>query len=672
MCVSTSPFFSRVLLRCTATLLGLLLASTAALAQTSFTVTVGTKTDAHPNPGGIIGEAYYLDGVEGQELHLVRGETYTFEMDGVSAIHPFYLSEGAVGGGADVYSEGVTGNFATGDETLTFAVPEDAPGLLYYQCGSHILMGWRIYVTDPAPEPIALAPVATGFTSPVALAVPDDGSDRLFVVDQVGTISIITADGSVLPTPFLDLQDRLVQLMDGFDERGLLGLAFHPDYATNDRFYVYYSAPLADGAPDDFNHTSVVAEYEVSSDPDVADPASERILLEQHQPQFNHDGGALAFGPDGFLYISLGDGGGANDVGLGHLPDWYEANEGGNGQGVTDETVGMLGTVLRIDVDSGDPYGIPADNPFVGRDGHDEIYAYGFRNPWRLSFDQGGSNDLLVGDAGQALWEEVSRVTLGGNYGWNVKEGTHCFDAANPETSPADCPDTIGDGHPDAGAPLLDPVIEYAHPGLPGGIGLAVVGGHVYRGSALPELEGRYVFGDWSASFGTPSGHLLLATPTAEGLWAFEPLPLVDAPDGAVGVYVLAFGQDLNGEVYVLTTEMAGPSGDTGSVYRLAPGTSTSAEEPASTPGALTLETGFPNPFRSATTLRFRLAESSPVTVRVLDALGRHVATLADGSLPAGVHTIAWEASDDAESGIYFIQITAGGHTASRTVTLIK
>ena len=347
MSLSTLERLSHAVLRFPATSLGLLLLSTPVLAQgATFTVTVGAKTDAHPNPGGAIGAAYYIDGVEGQELHLTRGEMYTFQMDGVSPIHPFYLSTSAAGGG--VYSDGVTGNFATGDEVLTFAVPEDAPDLLYYQCGSHPFMGWRIYVTDPGPEPVALEPVAEGFTSPVAMAVPPDGSGRLFIADQIGLVHIVTPEGEVLDTPFLDVQDRLVPLNDGYDERGLLGLSFHPDYATNGRFYVYYSAPLRDEAPDDFNHTSHVAEFIVSGNPDVADPDSERILLQVDQPQGNHNGGTLAFGPeDGLLYLSLGDGGGANDVGLGHVEDWYEVNEGGNGQAVEN----LLGAILRIDVD---------------------------------------------------------------------------------------------------------------------------------------------------------------------------------------------------------------------------------------------------------------------------------------------------------------------------------
>ncbi|HEX6270136.1 MAG TPA: PQQ-dependent sugar dehydrogenase [Anaerolineales bacterium] len=420
------------------------------------------------------------------------------------------------------------------------------------------------------PFTIGLELVADGFTSPVALIPVPDGSGRLFVVDQIGLIRILMPDGTLLPDPFLDISDRLVPLMSGFDERGLLGLALHPEYATNSRFFVYYSAPLREGAPAGYNHTSHISEF-MAVGPNMADPASERILLQVDEPQFNHNAGTLAFGPsDGYLYISLGDGGGANDNQLGHVEDWYADNGGGNGQDITDN---LLGSLLRIDVDGGDPYGIPGDNPFTEvmgcSDGCDEIFAYGFRNPYRFSFDMGGSHALLVGDAGQALWEEVSLVEKGGNYGWNVKEGTHCFDAENNTESPAECPDTVGAGHPRAGDPLIDPVIEYANHHQPGGLGAVVVGGHVYRGSMLPQFRGRYIFGDWSREFIEPDGSLFVAKARKKGLWQIQELLIQGNPDGRLGHYVLGFGQDLQGEVYVLTTDMTGPTGSTGQIFRL-------------------------------------------------------------------------------------------------------
>jgi glucose/arabinose dehydrogenase len=416
------------------------------------------------------------------------------------------------------------------------------------------------------PPAVGLRTVAEGLTSPVTLTSPSDGSGRLFVVDQAGLIRVLMHDGTLRAEPFLDLRSRMVALMPGFDERGLLGLAFHPQYAANGRFFVYYSAPLRAGGPAGFNHTSHISEFRVSADPNRADLASERILLQVDEPQFNHNGGTLLFGPDdGYLHISLGDGGGANDVGLGHVADWYADNAGGNGQDVTEN---LLGSILRIDIDAGTPYGIPPDNPFVGTAGLDEVWAYGFRNPYRMSFDSGGSHQLFVGDVGQASWEEVSIVSGGGNYGWNVKEGTHCFDAESPTQEPAACPDVVGAGHPRTGDPLIDPIIEYPQARL-GGPGVAVVGGHVYRGSALPQFRGRYVFGDWSRSFGQPSGSLFVAKPRKRGLWQMQELRVATSPTNRLNARLLGFGQDAAGELYALTTNNAGPTGTTGRVLKL-------------------------------------------------------------------------------------------------------
>jgi len=399
---------------------------------------------------------------------------------------------------------------------------------------------------------VALRPIADGLTSPIAMAEAPDGSGRLFVVDQVGVVRVIRPEGDLADEPFLDLRDRIVDLDESYDERGLLGLAFHPNYADNRRLFVAYSAPLRSGAPSGWDNTTHLSEFRMSSDPMRADPSSERVLLRVDQPQSNHAGGTVAFGPDGHLYFSVGDGGGANDTGLGHPPL-------GNGQ----ETDTLLGSILRIDVDSGDPYGIPADNPFADADGADEIYAYGFRNPYRFSFDLGGSKELFAGDAGQNLFEEVSLVERGGNYGWRIMEGAHCFDVDSPGTPQESCAEAGPRGRP-----LRPPVIEYSHDE----VGLAVVGGHVYRGDALPELAGAYVFGDWSRSFGRPSGTLLAAFPSdREELWPFRRIRVAGTTDGGLGHYLLGFGQSLDGEMYVLVKDEAGPAGHTGQVLRLAP-----------------------------------------------------------------------------------------------------
>lgn len=416
--------------------------------------------------------------------------------------------------------------------------------------------------------------VAEGLTAPVGLASPNDGSGRLFIVDQAGTIRIIGADGTLLPDPFLDLRDQIVPLNPDYDERGVLGLAFHPDYANNGRFFVYYTAPLQSDGPTGWDHTNVLAEFHVSPEnPDLGDVASQIILLQIAQPQFNHDAGHIAFGPDGYLYVPLGDGGGANDNEEGHTPDL------GNGQDTSDGN--LKGSILRLDVNTIGVYNIPTDNPFVGDDGiADEIYAYGFRNPYHISFDRAGSGELFAADAGQDIYEEVDVVTAGGNYGWNIKEGTHCFDPNNPTSPPETCAETGANGEP-----LIDPIIEYSHDD----VGVVVVGGYVYRGAALPELAGYYIFGDYTSSFDAgPDGTLWWAEPAAEGgLWTIGELTISGTESGRLGEYVLAVGEDSNGELYVLTSQSIAPTGDTGKVWRIVPASGDTGE---------TGETGEPAP----------------------------------------------------------------------------
>jgi glucose/arabinose dehydrogenase len=422
----------------------------------------------------------------------------------------------------------------------------------------------------PVFEPVvALQEIASGLAAPVALAAPDDGSGRLFVADQVGLVYVIDAGDTLLETPFLDLRDRMVGLDGNYDERGLLGLAFHPDYTGNGRVFVYYSAPLRTGGPAGWNHTSVISEFKVSADDaNRADPNSERIILQVDQPQANHNSGAIAFGPDGYLYIPLGDGGGGDDNSGGHADDWNAANGGGNGQ---DLEANPLGSILRIDVDRGDPYGVPTDNPGLS-ESYPETWAHGFRNPYRIAFDPGGEHELFVGDAGQDLWEEVLIVTAGGNYAWNVKEGTHCFSTADPETPDAiaACPEVDPDG-----TPLMDPIIEFPNSDHPsGGLGSSVIGGVVYRGAALPAWDGKYIFGQWSLGFNPPNGGLFVATRPADdtaGLWTFQDVSINNREGDKLNAFLLGFGQDNNGEVYVLTSQRAGPSGTTGQVFRIVP-----------------------------------------------------------------------------------------------------
>lgn len=404
---------------------------------------------------------------------------------------------------------------------------------------------------------LQLEPVAIGqFFSPTTVTHAGDGSGRLFIADQRGKI-LILGDNGVLPTPFLDLGPVLVPERLNFDERGLLGLAFHPDFATADtpghgRFYVYYSAvsPNAPGtAAVPVDHQSVLAEYRVSAtDPMLADPSTERILLRFDQPQFNHNGGQLAFGPDGFLYLSSGDGGGAGDNNAGHTGGSSSQPSGvlGNSQDISK----LLGKVLRIaplgNDGPGGEYGIPTDNPFVDspNGARKEIFAYGLRNPWRFSFDDGpgGSDDLFLADVGQGRVEEINIITSGGNYGWRRFEGDEDFDASTPSSGP-----------------YIDPIAAYAHPGEGGGtglleVGLSITGGYVYRGSAIPNLVGRYVFADWSNSFGSPNGTLLNLDS------ALSVVPAFLVGDNPIGRYIPCFGEDEEGELYLATRSALGPS----------------------------------------------------------------------------------------------------------------
>src|SRR5689334_18487258 len=321
--------------------------------------------------------------------------------------------------------------------------------------------------------------VADGFVSPIGVVASPDNTNRLFVIDQVGKIWIIDASGNKLTTPFMDISSMLVTLSPGYDERGLLGLAFHPQFATNHRFFIYYQKPPRPGAPPggtSWNNFSRISEFKTMAGNDnLADLSTERVIFEMDDPQSNHNGGTIAFGPDGYLYIAIGDGGSANDVAPGHVSDWYAANAGGNGQDIDNN---LFGDVLRLDVNSTSvPYAIPPDNPFVGSGHKPETWAYGFRNPFRFSFDMGGNHDLILGDAGQVLYEEINLVTKGNNYGWNVKEGKICFQAANNDTPFISCPSSDIYGRT-----LVDPVVVINNTANPaGGRALTVIGVNVYR-----------------------------------------------------------------------------------------------------------------------------------------------------------------------------------------------
>jgi glucose/arabinose dehydrogenase len=336
---------------------------------------------------------------------------------------------------------------------------------------------------------VALTQIASGLSSPIDIEQPDDASGRLFVVEQAGTIRILT-NGSLATRPFLDIRS----LVSVAEEMGLLGVAFHPNFASSGRLYVNYVRTLGNG-----QIQTVISEFQVSAtDPNQADPNSERILLTVDQPFGNHKGGQLVFGPDGFLYIGLGDGGSGGDP-------------LGNGQSLNT----LLGKMLRIDVDSALPYAVPPDNPFASGGGLPEIFAYGLRNPWRFSFDR-ASGQLFVGDVGQDAYEEIDIVRKGGNYGWNTMEGLHCF-------NPASGCNMNG---------LTLPIVEYDH-----SEGEAVIGGFVYHGGAIAGLNGAYIFGDFI------SGKIWQLTQNGS-TWQRTLLLSSGRP-------ISSFGQDRAGELYV-------------------------------------------------------------------------------------------------------------------------
>jgi hypothetical protein len=354
-------------------------------------------------------------------------------------------------------------------------------------------------------EPVALQLVASGLVFPLHLTAPD-GDTRLFIVEKGGTIRIVK-DGSLLPSPFLDISG---QVSTG-REQGLLGLAFHPQYATNGRFIVHYTDLAGD---------TRVSGFRVSPDPDAADAASEVSILAEDQPFSNHNGGQVLFGPDGYLYIMLGDGGSADDP-------------GGRGQSLAD----LLGSILRVEPLEGGGYAVPPDNPFASTAGaRPEIWSYGLRNPWRVAFDP-ATGDLYIADVGQTRWEEVDvspsadGAGRGLNFGWSVMEGPECFRDSSCDQDAFELP-----------------VLSYDHDD-----GCSITGGFVYRGAAIPALQGHYFYSDycrgWVRSFRFEDG-------SAADQFQWPAL----APGGGVP----SFGLDATGELYVMSTD--------GAVFKIVPG----------------------------------------------------------------------------------------------------
>lgn len=530
-----------------------------------------------------------------------------------------------------------------------------------------ILMVVFFFVSNSHAQSVKLQKVVDGLTSPLTVVDPNDGSNRLFIVDQVGKIYIVDSTGKMMTNPFLDLTKKIVKLRTGYDERGVLGLAFHPNYKTNGRFYVHYSAPPTDTA---YNNDYVISEFKVSTtDSNMADTSSEKILIKVLHPQLNHNSGTIMFGPkDGYLYAGIGDGGGANDTAFGHVT-------GGNGQDIDSN---LMGSILRIDVDNGNPYGIPADNPFVNKAGMDEIYAYGFRNPYSFSFDMGGTNKLIVGDAGQDLYEEVDVVTNGGNYGWNIKEGTHCFNPLDAKNPPPTCPDSDKYGNK-----LIDPVIEFNNSDADSvnGQGIVVVGGYVYRGMNIPELNGRYIFGSYAYEGKKPSGRLFVAVPdstTSDSMWSFTHMTISDSLNtskeypGQLNHYILGFGQDHMGEVYVTTTDSSGPRGKSGKVFRIVPSQfPTAVANNSAIPTDYKVYPAYPNPFNPATTIRYYLPKNSQVKLDIFDLMGQKISTLVNTVQTQGIHEARFNASA-LSSGVYFYKFESNNKVLTGKLILMK
>ncbi len=453
------------------------------------------------------------------------------------------------------------------------------------------------------------------FADPVDIQHAGDGTNRLFVVEQhLGRIQVFDNDKGVASAQtFL----QLPPVNSGFEE-GLLGLAFHPDYETNGYFFVYYSASNP--------RRSVVSRFSVDqNNPNAADPNSELIIMEIGQPFGNHNGGQLAFSPfDGYLYIGLGDGGDAGDP---------------QDHGENPET--LLGSMLRIDVNNASestPYQIPADNPFANNseEYREEIFAYGLRNPWRFSIDP-ETGDIWAGDVGQGTWEEIDIIINGGNYGWDIMEGNHCYE-------PSSGCDQTG---------RILPVWEYRHQNS----NVSVTGGHVYRGSRIPEIAGKYIYADYA------SGRIWALTKTNTDTTNIE---IADA-----WFNISAFGVSENNELFIV--------GYNGTIYRFVETQSTANENPELPEIQHELGESFPNPFTGHTTIPFTLTEPADIELAVFDLLGRKVGVLAKGRYTAGNHSAVW--SDTSTGGA--IKVLPGGAylftlrvhdkiVATRVATLVK
>jgi glucose/arabinose dehydrogenase len=358
-----------------------------------------------------------------------------------------------------------------------------------------------------------LVSLVDGLVSPVEMS--HAGDERIFILEQPGKVRLIK-NGQLVQQPFLDVSEKVISGI-GYTERGLLGIAFHPKYKENGRFFIYYSSTSKVKGSD---HKSVISEFKMSANPDQALP-NEKIIMTFEQPESNHNGGKILFGPDGYLYIGTGDGGGGGD----------KHGAVGNAQNLSN----LLGKILRIDVDSSVPYTIPKDNPFVyDEKAKGEIWAYGFRNPWKFSFDR-KTSIMYAGDVGQNLYEEVDVVESGKNYGWRAMEGNHVYDEDLKIEN------------------AVKPIHDY-----PRNVGVTIIGGYIYRGKKYSDWEGKYFFADWS-------GKLFFLEQKTNGNWVRNIISL----GLGEGFTINSLGEDMNGELYVLGQKDTGGNSKSGSIFKL-------------------------------------------------------------------------------------------------------
>ncbi len=442
------------------------------------------------------------------------------------------------------------------------------------------------------------------FSAPVDIQNANDGTNRIFVVEQAGVISVFPNDSNVTgKSTFLNITDNV--LYGG--EQGLLGLAFHPDYKQNGYFFVNYTASNP--------RRTVIARYKVSAnDINKADPSSETIFLEVEQPYSNHNGGQITFGPDGYLYNSFGDGGSGGDP-------------LGNGQNLST----LLGSIIRIDVDTASPnsnYLIPADNPFINTsNARPEIYAYGLRNVWRFSFDR-TTGKLWAADVGQNLWEEINIIEKGGNYGWNIMEGFHCYNSqqCNKEG-------------------LELPVWEYGHNSAGG---YSITGGYVYRGTNAAEIYGKYIFADFV------SGKIWALSLTGNNVTnelLFE-----------TGYSISTFGTDENLNLYFADY-------NSGKIFMIK-GEQTTSVSPERKTG-FKLKQNYPNPFNPETRIDFSLYETDYVKFEIFNSLGQSIQTLLEKEITPGYYSLTWNAVNLA-SGTYYYRLSTNRFSLTKKMMLTK